>query len=397
MEWISCEKVKTIEKYVKRHCVKSVVEPQQKDILICTQKLKLLKIVKFAVKSTTMEPVIDRFTLYDEVHEIVDKQEINSLIETENGYTAGDLQLCQKIGTPGIYGTVWKTVCKNGLVLASKLMLAAPKENINEVRINTFVTELVNRKISRHFLMTHTTYEVMLKDKKHFLLLNEMADGDLKKLTEDSDFLSRTDQVLNACIQCIISVATLHSYGFVHNDCHFGNFLFHKKSAKEGYYHYVVYGKDYYLKDSEYEMTIHDYSLITKNDETGLSKNLSIDDFRRVLPFFMLSDDTLKLEKDGCGLISFEYKELRSLSKFCQTLHYVLFKDVRTNEQKKEPYKVTEYILNEFLKIGGGNIWTDIRPDAIILNMDKPYIISGEFPKDIKKLVPRILKVSRKK
>jgi serine/threonine protein kinase len=340
-------------------------------------------------------PNMDRFTTYQEVHAAVASQDISSLTESDGGYVAGDLSMITQIGTPGVYGTVWKTICKDKII-ASKIMPAAPKENINEVRINKFVTEIVLRKISRHFLMTHITHEVILNDKKHFLVLNEMAGGDLKELIQTSTFLSNTDQVLNACIQCVISIATLHSYGFVHNDCHYGNFLFTQSVPCTGYYHYNIYGKDYYLQDCGYEMMLYDFGLVTKYDETGLSKNLSIEDFRRALPFFMLSDDAVKLEKDCYGLINPDYKELRGLSKFCQTLHYNLFKDVKTNETKKEPHCVVEYIMNELLNFGGRHIFTDVRPDSII-NRDKPFMISSDLPKDIKKLVPRVLKLPGKR
>jgi hypothetical protein len=364
--------------------------------------------------AATAKQYDQRITEYELAHKFIGGQ-INSFLKTEdgNGFIGGDLHLVKKIGTDGIYGTVYETILvKTDLdtpTFVTKLMPSAVKENINEVRVNKFVTELVKRKVSKHFLMTHQDYEVDHPDyldkpdkkKKHYIVINEVAQGDLKALIADTSFTTEAEIVFNACIQCLLSVVTLHSYNFVHNDCHYGNFLFHKYPSEVGYYHYTVYGKDYYLKDCGYNMMIYDFGLIMKNDGSGLCQNLGIDDYRRVLPFFMVSEDTVKLEKDAFGVIQCDNKALKPLSLFCQNLHYKLFKDIRTDEKRKAEKPVAEYVLSELLQFAASSsmqhVFLDSAPAGCkIINAGQPFVITDVISKDIKKLIPRVLKTTKK-
>jgi hypothetical protein len=318
-----------------------------------------VKIKAFVLKHLTKRfaNIGERVKYYQYVHSKCISQQLDSLVTRADGYEAGSLLLTNRMGTDGKFGEIYRTVCPhNGLVnLVSKIMPANVKDNTNEVRVNLFVTELVKKGISRHFLMTHVASEVTVpdRDKKHYLVVNEFAHGDLKALIADPAFLVDNTTVFNACIQCLLSIVTFHSYGFNHNDCHWGNFLFQKqkKTDTQMYSHYSIYGKDYYLVDCGYNMMLYDFGLVTKHDESGLAQNLAIEDYRRVLLFFMLSQDPVKYEKDVYGLIESNNKSLKKLSLFCQNLHWKLFKDVRTSEKLKQEKMMTEYIVTPAEKL----------------------------------------------
>jgi hypothetical protein len=367
-----------------------------------------IKIKNFLIKSLSKRyaNIDDRISYYNFAHQFVKPASAFLKVADNEGFKYRDLHLVKKMGTDGIFGVIYKTIStENSLVnLVSKVMPSAIKENINEVRVNKFVTELVKRKISKHFLMCHQVYEVDHPDhldkpdkkKKHYLVVNEVAQGDLKALTTDIRFTSDKDVLFNICVQCLLSVANIHSYGFIHCDCHYGNFLYHKRECKEGYYHYQVYGKDYYLKDCGYNMMIYDFGLIRKNDESGLCESLGIEDYRRVLPIFMLSEDKVHVD-NAYGVIKSTNKALKPLSKFFQTLNYNLFKDIKTDEKRKKEKFVAEYVMTELAKFatssGMQRILMDSRPvGAPILNEGKPFIITDDLSKEVKKIIPRVLK-----
>lgn len=331
------------------------------------------------------------------------------IIKTEDGegFIGGDLKLGKKIAY-GIFGVIYETVLVSdeSVKYATKLMPSAVKENINEVRVNKFVTEVVNQKMSKHFLTTHQVCIVDHPDlldkpdkkKKHFMVVNELAQGDLKALIAGP--LLQASVLFNICVQSLLSIMTLHSYGFIHNDCHYGNFLFKVDDdvPDDGYYQYVIYGTDYYLKACKYNMMIYDFGLTIKNDDSGLCHNLGIEDYRRVLPSFMLHDVVVNAEKEAFGLIESTDKTLRPLSTFCKSLYIKLFRDIKTDAQKKQTIPVAQYVVSELLSAPGmKDVFTDSLPEGgRVINDSNPFIITEEKSKEFKKMVPRLLKIAKK-
>ena len=60
-----------------------------------------------------------------------------------------------------------------------------------------------------------------------------------------------------------MSIAILHSLGINHNDCHAGNFLYHKIKPG-GCFHYKINGVDFYIKNLGYLWVIWDFGIVTK-------------------------------------------------------------------------------------------------------------------------------------
>lgn len=66
--------------------------------------------------------------------------------------------------------------------------------------------------------------------------------------------------------QSLIAVATYQNkVGYCHTDTHHGNFLYQinndYKENDTGYYHYICYGSDFYIKSCKYNICLFDFGL----------------------------------------------------------------------------------------------------------------------------------------
>jgi hypothetical protein len=192
--------------------------------------------------------------------------------------------------------------------------------------------------------------------------INELASGDF--MTYRKTFINNDYLILNAIAQIYISIMFFHKYiNAFHNDAHAGNFLYHKVKPG-GYFHYNIYGKDYYIENIGYLWVIWDFGLIqpfanTKminNNKFGKFKkrlNISVDYLRsiqRIIDFPHLFNPSLN------SIINIFSK---TLNKYIDTMDVLLLSDLN----------------KQILIIMNNNISTfsDIKPDNIINK--KPYII----------------------
>jgi hypothetical protein len=213
------------------------------------------------------------------------------LFDGEKGFTIRNIiNLEKKIGSKSRYGSIYLTSIPNLLgihPIASKIM-EYDQENRLEVQLMTYITrEILLKKLSKHFLMIYG-YCVCAKRiaaKLRLVSINELADGDLKMLTNKREVLEDTELIFNLIFQIFISIATFQiKIKFIHRDAHYGNFLYQENNEK-GYYHYIFNGKDYYLKSCKYNIMIFDYGFAT-----DISKAKTIDiaeDYLRIIHSFI--------------------------------------------------------------------------------------------------------------
>lgn len=320
-------------------------------------------------------------------------------------FKIGDLfKLTGKIGTESKYGAIYRTVAYNdpNVDAVTKLMGSANKGNVNETRVNLFVTSLIQKKVSRHFLMCYkvfpeckppqpNSFPDIIKKKKYFMVLNECADGDLKNILTQREFLRDTDMIFNIFLQCILSIATLHSYGFNHTDCHWGNFLFKEEAVDDNaYYHYKVYGKDYYLKACKYNMMICDFGLVKADSNDVISQNRAINDYIRLMPFFMLKEDKSCIDSSIAGVLDIKdsIPELKKLSLLSQKLDKDLFREHYIKPEEKNEVSVIFDVLDQLAKFQVQDVFIQNLPENIV----------GKFEinncKNMKALkIPRLLKI----
>ena len=98
------------------------------------------------------------------------------------------------------------------------------------------------------------------------IYINELANGDLRKilnLYNDGNSDVSDEILLNAVVQILMSIASLHNIGIRHNDTHFGNFLYHKIKPG-GYIKYTIDNESYYLRNLGYLWVIWDFGISTQ-------------------------------------------------------------------------------------------------------------------------------------
>jgi len=214
--------------------------------------------------------------------------DINSKKSNNNkGYSINDtIFLTKKFGSISKYGYIYITAIRKEIgkfPIASKIMINN-SVNLFEANTNLKITDkIVKTMCSRHFILT---YKVIICDKitnknlpdivvnkKYYVLLNELARGDLKQLCSNKLFLKNDNILYNVFIQIILSISTFHHLGYVHGDCHWGNFLYQINYGinKNSYHHYNIYGNSYYLKSCEYTMFIYDFGFAKKLISSNIS------------------------------------------------------------------------------------------------------------------------------
>lgn len=322
--------------------------------------------------------------------------------EDVHGYNIDNtVYLTKKFGSISKYGYIYIASIKNEVgkyPIASKIMINN-KVNLFEAHINMKITDkIIKNMISRHFILT---YKVIICDKisnknlpdivlnkKYYVLLNELARGDLKQLCNNKIFLKNDSVLYNVFIQIMLSICTFHHLGFIHGDCHWGNFLYHTNYniAKNSYHHYNIYGKNYYLKSCEYTMYIYDFGFAKKIKSAKLSDIEA--DYVRLINAFR----NKKIEPRSWISIDNNLPS-DNISEYVKTFKKAIYNNRRTGESKSSGtiYKnnstyleklTIDTILPILLKTPDKTFVSKLPPNATIINK-KPYFINKNiFIKD---------------
>jgi hypothetical protein len=217
------------------------------------------------------------------------------------GYTLNDLvNLEKKIGSDSVEGVIFLSSMPHLLgsyPIASKLM-EITQNNEAETKMNEWITQkLLIPKESKHFVMMYKTTKCPVaksKDNKLFAFerlvnYNELCDGDISSLVK-TDVRNDEMQMINMAYQSLIAVATYQNrVGYCHNDTHWGNFLYqinnNYKENDTGYYHYICYGSDFYIKSCKYNICLFDFG---RSIPIGKAKKSEIAwDFKKILYGFV--------------------------------------------------------------------------------------------------------------
>ena len=215
----------------------------------------------------------------------------SKVFKSKKGYTiTNKINLYKKIGTESAYGVIYLTSIVNsfgGFTIAAKVM-PDNQDNINEIKIMKYITEeVLSKNRSKHFafMYKHAICNKKPFDDKHRIVcVNELAHGDIKTLMTNEEILKDNELMVNLLYQTFISIGTFHNIvGYVHNDCHHGNFLY-QKNNDVGYYEYSFNGKSYYLKSCGYNIMIYDF---------GLSEEINLNSSS--LPSSYIPDDYIRI------------------------------------------------------------------------------------------------------
>jgi hypothetical protein len=104
---------------------------------------------------------------------------------------------------------------------------------------------------------------IINKNNNLYFQINKLESGNLNnilKLFHDNN--DNVKILLNTLIQLLFSIMFFHKYiNAFHCNTHCNNFLYHKIRSG-GYFHYNIYGKDYYLENIGYLWVMSDFNSI---------------------------------------------------------------------------------------------------------------------------------------
>jgi hypothetical protein len=378
---------------------KSIVNSETKKI---NAAKKIHKLFLPYVKRTSVN-IIDRINYF-----IIMKKYILSIKEKNNclrlynydkknkeiTYRIGrNIILDKQIGTKSVYGIVFLSHFKTNIKYGTKFdklnkfavkITSQSKDNKTEIKVLEDLTKLVINLTCPHFPINYGSLKCnnsniksdnsddysIVKDKhkdknllpyfvvnKNILIqINELASGDLHSLLMQ---FQKTN-IYNILTNILISLMFFHKYtNCYHGDPHSGNFLYHKIKPG-GYFHYNIYGKDYYLENIGYLWVVWDFGLIkpfTENNKYGKTEyNVPINfDYIYIL-------DTINYY-------------IRSFTPEEQITIKTLRKSIIQKYDKIPDYNLFKYMNKEILNFLLDNVssFTNIKPSNVINK--NPYII----------------------
>jgi len=217
---------------------------------------------------------------------------------------------------------------------------------------------------------------------------NELANGDLYSFFRT--YGNNAKYLINGLIQQIISIIFFNYHtNRIHKDTHAGNFLYHKVKAG-GYFHYNIFGVDYYLENLGFLWVIWDFDLSYDIDygiqiinNQNLDPTLS-NDFMLLIRGYI----SHKLHKAGYNenidMGSNDELQQIALNFYKYLLNFYYFK-MKLSKKFIIDYILTipEYISN--IKINGNNFLLKSLPKGGKVINKKPYIINKKdfFQKSI--------------
>ena len=195
------------------------------------------------------------------------------------------IRVAKQIGTKSANGLAFLVTGRSKEIVMAMKIMANHSYNLPEIKYLETFSKMLEEGVSPNLPLCYKVISCTLpcKDRKkltslsimdqfvttcpiithkpYFLILNELADGDLKM------WLTSTHtpmEMYNVIQQTLLSVAVMHSIGVSHCDAHYGNFLFHRISPG-GYWWYKLNGKDYYVKNVGVLFTSWDYGFTTEH------------------------------------------------------------------------------------------------------------------------------------
>lgn len=122
-----------------------------------------------------------------------------------------------------------------------------------------------------------------------------MAKGDLKTFLK---CYIRYDVIRNCLAQILLCILSFHKHtGLAHNDCYYGNFLYHR-IQKGGYIHYKINKKDFYIENLGYLWMINDFDMAEGQEDTYTDYKVAMEAFvnyTRIKKFNILVKEVLSI------------------------------------------------------------------------------------------------------
>lgn len=201
-----------------------------------------------------------------------------------------------RIGTESVYGMAYMNAGKGlGKLLrfSAKIMQDSFHEEIEHLTKMSFIAETG---LSPNMPITYTTFHCknvsisnenkliktrnvppLLKTGKYYVVLNELANGDMHDFFKYKYSAAQYESVI---MQMIFALRAFHKYTqYVHNDAHLGNFLYHKITPG-GYWHYVSGKTDVFIPNEGYLVVLWDPGMARPINDKYQPYNPFIDYYR---------------------------------------------------------------------------------------------------------------------
>jgi len=221
--------------------------------------------------------------------------------KTEETRVKETIYFKKRIGSDSVYGTAYMNTGR-GIGRALKFSIKIMSDQFtDEVNMLKLMSSLAETKASPNMPITYdvlhctklsknevktlrskiTNPSKILKIGRYYVVLSELANGDMN----DFFLQQHTAEVYESVImQVLISLSTFHSYsGYIHNDAHLGNFLFHK-IPPGGYWHYEIEHENPLTKNTEtVDMFVPNTGYLVVLWDPGLAQRINYN--MRVEPF----------------------------------------------------------------------------------------------------------------
>ncbi len=395
-----CKEGKIRNPFTKR-CIKN------KNIILNTAAIKIQKFFKPIINRVTGN-IEDRIRYYLLIKKFLNINKENNrkclkLYKIVNNcpiYRIGNKIILKKqIGSSSAHGMVYLTTFRDKKIYkyACKITIATNKA-ILENKIQQQLTKAIVN--CPHFPLLYGTYycnhiidtndsfknsrsislpieqniklypkvvqNAIILNKDLLITFNELANGDL------TDFLLNNinfnpNEVFNSLVQIYFSLMFYYQeIKMLHYDAHGGNFLYHK-IKKGDYFHYNIYGKDYYLENLGYLWIIWDFEQSISFDKNDSKIKF---DFNYVLNEYL--PNSKKKASDYTGFNYYMYYINNNEIYEKMQMFVKDFKHIDVYKNKKKFPRLINKILNIFIKY---NMILDILPkNAKIINKI-PYSI----------------------
>jgi hypothetical protein len=428
-----CEKDKIRNPETKR-CIKKKVEEIKKDKTIKKDKSNNLSKKVEAIKKVkkALTPFINRVSahIYHRNRylilmrrELKGKKEGCLRVYKENpdktfSYRIGNrIILKKRIGSDSVYGIVYlsefREMNKKVFTFASKVYPYMYSRTIMELEILIKLTNVVRMELCPHFpiFYGHVICNTLLHNKKFDIdsfkktksldktvsqkirkfpelikknsnsiiitTFNELANGDLWKFFEL--YKKNTNYIINALIQQLLSIMFFNYYtDRIHMDTHPGNFLYHKVKAG-GYFHYKIFGIDYYLENIGFLWVIWDFDLSLPKEKAIEKYNIKLNnviDYNRIIIGYLSRNNSgynPHKEIDNNATI-------RNIALDLMINYYTTFKKINfkfdVNNIRDYIYKLPEIISN--IMVNGESVFMKSLPKGEKIINKIPYTMNKE-------------------
>lgn len=230
---------------------------------------------------------IDRFTAFDEIASSLEANVNGELLCITSKNLGDAIEMSHRFGSPSAYGEAWigYTFKNDHKISVKKMPLSRYDQGVaftakqlssggsawSEIATYIFCTLLVMAKICPNLPVLYKYFwcpsckfvnkAIGSKPKPCLMVVNELADGDLKNYLEKRTSIWNPKLVDNCVFQIAAGLYTMEKYyKLTHNDLHYGNVLVHE-IAPGGYWQYKIDGNIYHVPNLGYMFVLWDFGM----------------------------------------------------------------------------------------------------------------------------------------